>query len=299
MQHLDRLLARPRVERAVRVAREVVIEMREDRVTALAAEVAFFAQLSVLPLLLVLVAVLGLLEPLGAGNLSEDVERVVIDALRDALGSEDGTLVDAVRSLFAESSPGLLTVGVLGALWSGSKAFVGMASALDVVYDLDENRGWLRMRRDALLLAFASIVALSLGALVLVTGPLLGVGQAAADWLGLGSGFSQVWQFLQPPIAVLLAIGWMATLLHAAPDHHTPWRADLPGAILGAIWCLLATRGLRIYFAFASDGNAVYGALGGVLSFALWIYLLVLGVLIGGELNQVLSQSPSRAPART
>ncbi len=298
MGRVRRLAQHPRVERTISVVREVLAEMRDDRVTGLAAEVAFFAQLSLLPLLLVMIAVLGLLEPLGASDLASRVESVVIDALRQALGAEDGTLVEAVEALFAQSSPGLLTVGLLGALWSASKAFVGMAAALDVVYDLDEHRGWLRMRRDALLLALGSVMIVALGALALVAGPLLGLGTHVANWFGAGDGFATVWQALQLPVAALLAVGWLATLLHAAPDHHTPWRADFPGALLAAAWCLLVTGGLRIYFDVASDGNAVYGALGGVLSFALWIYLLILGVLVGGELNQVLLDRADARPGR-
>ncbi len=274
------------------VAREVVgavlVEIRKDRVTALAAEVAFFVQLSVLPMVLVLAALLGLLEPLGAADLAADAERAITDALRDALGSDDTALVEAVGDLFAESSLGILTFGALGALWSGSKAFAGLAAALDVVYGLEEERSWLKLRRDALLLAMGTAVVVALGTFALVAGPLLGVGRDVADRLGAGDGFARAWNLLQVPVAAAIAVAWLVTLLHAAPDHRTPWRSDLPGAVLAAVWWLLATFGLRVYLAIAGDGNVVYGALGGVLSFSLWIYLLMLGVLVGGELNQVL-----------
>src|SRR3546814_4595470 len=75
-----------------------------------------------------------------------------------------------------------------------------------------------------------------------------------------------------------------------APNHRTPWRADVPGALVTAtLWALLSL-GFRAYLALAPGANQVFGSLGGALIVLLWIYLLALGLLVGGEVNAIRSE---------
>jgi membrane protein len=81
---------------------------------------------------------------------------------------------------------------------------------------------------------------------------------------------------------------WAATVYHLAPHHRSPWRADLPGAVLAAVLWLLVSVGLSVYLRIAVLGNAVLGTLGGGLVLLIWLYLLGLVLLVCGEVNAVL-----------
>ncbi|HAS11552.1 MAG TPA: hypothetical protein DCS55_13725 [Acidimicrobiaceae bacterium] len=275
--------------RAMRVARGMVAEWTHDRVPDAAAAVAFYAVLSLLPAFLALAAMLGPLDSLIGGEVADRVQERVLDFLGTVLTSEaDGTL-DVARDLFENERPGLLTFSLLVAIWTVSRSFAALVRALDVVYDLDEHRSWLRVRGTALLVAVGSVVAASLMLVAIVVGPLFGTGEQIADQVGLGDQFVFLWDVFRLPFAFVVLVLWAATIFHIAPNHHTPWRWDVPGALLTAVLWLLFSGALRLYLEVAQAGNAVFGALGGALIVLLWFWLLSLAVLIGGELNQVLA----------
>lgn len=159
---------RPAAATVIDVGRSIVREWREDRVSGLAAEVAFFGILSLFPVLLAVAAALGSLEAIAGHEVAERAQAEVLGFLRATLTDDAAGTVDAVEDIFAGSSPGVLTVGVAAAVWSASRGFTALIRALDVVYDLDERRGYFPMRVLALALALGSVgvVALMLATLV-------------------------------------------------------------------------------------------------------------------------------------
>jgi membrane protein len=268
-------------------ARSLLSEWREDRVPDLAAEVAFYAILSLFPALLALASVLGLLDSIAGADVARDVEDEVLEFLRTVLTDEADSTVESVRELFVDHSPGLLTFSVVVAVWTLSRGFAALVRALDVVYDLDEHRPWLHVRLTALALAVGSTLAGALMLALLVVGPLLGTGEQVADTVGLGDVFVFLWDVLRLPLAFVLLVLWAATVFHVAPDHHTPWRDDLPGAVVTGMLWVLFSAGFNLYVQVAQQGNAVFGTLGGALIVLLWFWLLALAVMIGGEVNQL------------
>ena len=270
-------------------SRDLVREWRDDRVGGLAAEVAFFGMLSLFPALLALTSVLGVLDSVTGGDVAERAQEQVVSALNDVLSDQASGTVDAVDALFETSSPGLLTVSVVLALWAASRGFAAMVRALDIAYDLPEHRSWLRLRFVALGLALGSVVVGAALLAMLVIGPLLGTGQAVADWLGLGDGFATFWNWVRWPTMVVLVVAWAATVFHIAPNHSTPWRWDVPGALVSAASWILVSVGFRVYLDLAGEANQVFGILGGGLIALMWFYLLSVGVLLGGEVNAMVA----------
>lgn len=278
--------------RALNFGRRLFHEWQTDRVPDLAAEVAFWAILSLFPALVALASVLGALDSVVGVDVATRVEENVIDALRTVLTSEADNTIAAVEDLFVESRPGLLTFSALVAVWTLSRGFAALVRALDVAYDIDEHRPWLQIRSTALVLALGSLVAAALMLTLIVVGPLLGSGEDIADAINLGDEFVFLWDVLRLPVAFLVLVAWAATIFHIAPDHHTPWRADLPGALVTTVLWLIFSGGLRVYVSVAQTGNAVFGTLGGVLIVLLWFWLLSLAVIVGGEVNEVLLHPP-------
>jgi membrane protein len=92
------------------------------------------------------------------------------------------------------------------------------------------------------------------------------------------------WRFVYWPIVGLVGVGMLASFFHWAAPWRTPWRRDLPGALLAAVSWLALGAGMRVYTSRFIEGG-VFGPLAAPIAFLLWLYVTALAVLIGAELN--------------
>jgi len=271
----------------------------DDRVMGLAAESAFFAVLSLFPGLLLIAAALGSLDQLVGAAVAERSEVAVLTFLSRVLTDRASGVIEAVRDLFVRERGGVLTTALLIGLWALSRGFAAVIRALDLIYGLRERRSRILLIMTEIAFALGSVIMLVVVLAMVVVGPLLGHGQALADRLGMGSLFSFAWDWLRAPVAFALLVVWAATLYRLGPSHDASWTRCLPGALAAGVLWLMVSFGLRAYLLVVSTVNQVFGVLGGGLILLVWLYLLNLSLLAGGELNVVLNERRARrlAPA--
>ncbi|HZD01998.1 MAG TPA: YihY/virulence factor BrkB family protein [Actinomycetes bacterium] len=275
--------------------RELISECVEDRVSGLAAEVAFFGVLSVFPGLLVLAAALGSLEAVVGNGFARQAEDVVLGFLNRILTDQAAEAIQAIRELFARPRGGLVTFASLLGLYGLSRGFVAVIRALDLAYDLEERRSLVHQRLTALLLALSALLMGAVLLAVIVVGPLLGGGRALSEAVGFGAWFTTAWNWLRWPFAFALLGVWAVVLYRVAPYRQSRWLEGLPGAVLAALLWLGVSAGFSLYLRVAASANLVLGVLGGALILLVWLYLLALALLVGGELNAILAARPPRA----
>lgn len=266
--------------RLMRLGRRFLEEAERDRITGVAAEVAFFAVLSVFPGLLMLAAAVGSIDALAGSDLAARSQDIVLGFLRDILTDRAGGAIRATEELFEEDRGGLLTFGAIGALYALTRGFTAMIRALDVAYDIEIDRSWIGLRLQALVMALGGLA---------ITITVLGVAIAGPE-IARTRFIGTAWLWLRWPAAAVLLAGWALLVFHFGPARRTSWRSDVPGAIVSTVLWLLATAGLRIYLDIAAAGNQIFGVLGGGLIMLIWLYLLSLGLLVGAELNSVLAE---------
>jgi membrane protein len=284
-------LRRPWLARAADLVRRLAGACRADRVDGLAAELTFFGVLSTFPALLVVAALLGSLERLVGNDLAARSERLVLATLDRVLTSSAAGLREAVRELFARPSRGVALAAAVTALVGLSRTWAVVIHALDVAERVQEQRSWLRRRLLGLALALSSVLLIVVGLGVIVVGPVFGAGEALAARMGLSRPFAAVWAWARWPVAYAVLIAWAATVYHLAPGKRLRWRDALPGAATAAALWLVASLGFSLYLRVAAGANRVLGTLGGGLIGVLWLYLLALILLVGGELNAVLRRA--------
>ncbi len=287
-EHPRHSRVRERMRDLVPAAASFRREAANDRITGLAAEVAFYAVLGIFPGLLALAAALGFLGTLLGGDVADRAQEVVVDFLRSFLGDGTSGTVEAVGSLFEEGDATLLSFATAGAVWSMWRATRAAMRALAVVYDVEEGRSRLRVARGALALAIGTLVVAALVLVMFVLGPLLGGGHAIAGAVGVGDAFGAFWTWVRLPLMFAVLLVWAALLFHLAPHRRTSFRADLPGAVVAGVLWLVFSAGLRLYLEVAGGANQVLGVIGGFMTVLLWLYLLSLALLVGGEVNSVL-----------
>lgn len=253
------------------VVRTVVHRVQSDRITFIAASLAYYAFISLLPLLLLaLVAAAVFGEP--------DLLSTISDAAADTLGPAAGELVTGALTN-AEAQGGATVVGLVVLLWSALKLFRGMDVAFSVVYGDTEVTIFDQVRDGTV-----TLVAVGAGVVGTV---LIGGAIAIADRTVTLAGFD-----LTGVIGTLLLLAALTVtflpLYYVLPARGVTVREALPGAVFAALgWTALQT-GFRVYAGIAGSYEA-YGVLGGVLLLITWLYFGALVLLVGVVLNAALA----------
>jgi membrane protein len=271
------------------------------RVTGLAAEAGFFALLSMPPLVLGLVASVGFVGRwLGNG---------VVHDLRRRTAQLAGTFLtgDAVQSVLLPTFDQVLdtgrfeivSIGFLLSLWSGSRALNVYVDTISIMYGLGGQRGIVRTR----ILSFSLYVAALLVGIVVIPLVLLGPGllsEFLSPRLAGGVPLSSFRWFYWPVVTGFTVVGF-TTVYHLATPVRTPWRRDLPGAVLALVLWVLASFVLRVVISASVGGASIYGPLSTPIVVLIWLYVLAISVLIGAALNAAIDQvfpHPARVAAR-
>lgn len=291
--------------RAWAFVRTYVAAVNNDRLLGLAAETAFFAVLSIFPGLLVAASLLNVLDVFVGANVAAGAKHTVVTALDTVLTEQASGVRASVADLFETSRDRLLTLATAGALVTLSGAFAVVINALNLTYSTIENRSWLRRRFLGLLMGIATLLAIVLALAVIVVGPFLGLGGDLADLVGLDSAdtvgtIAVIWTVLRLPVLLIGLILWATAIFHYAPNRRNrwreSWRESLPGALMTAVLWIVATLGFHLYVNVVAGVNPVLGAFGGGAIVMIWIYLLSLALLLGGEFNATLRPSIRSIP---
>jgi len=260
------------VELVKRTAKETI----DDDCLSIAAQLSYYFALALFPALLFVVALASYL-PYNVVNdvvaaLAPIAPPAVLDIIRQQL-----------ESIVAGEQTGLLTIGILGAVWSSSGAMTSIVSALNRAYDIPETRPWWKVRLLAIALTIALVMFVLLSFTMIVAGPR--AGSWLAGWFGLSQAFDAAWVYLRWPLIFALATSGIAIVFYYAPDADQDWVWITPGSMVACLLWILVSIGLKYYVTNFGNYNETYGALGAAAILLLWMYLTGLAILIGGELN--------------
>jgi membrane protein len=258
------------------LVKRTVRETNEDDCLGLAAQLAYYFVLSLVPALVFMLALTSLFPSQLLQNILRTIQTVA--------PSEVAAIVTMqMREIAGGNNGGVLTFGVGMALWSSSSAMVAITSALNRAYDIEEGRPWWKVRLTAIGLTVALAAFILTAFALVVAGPLLG--GAIASRVGLGAGFDLAWTILRWPFALALVVLAIAFINYFAPDAEQDWEWVTPGAVLATLLWLLASLCFKVYVSQFADYNATYGSLGGVIVLLLWLYISSLAILVGAEMN--------------
>lgn len=264
----------------------------EYRILGLAAEAAFFTLLSLPPLLLGMIGLLGYVDAWTSAESVASIEKNILTAAEAVLS--DRGVNDFAKPLLADvtkgASPDIISIGFAIALWSGSRAVNVFIDTITVMYGLDGHRGIVKTRLLAFLLY---IVALVIGAVVL---PLMVVGpDRVVDLVPFGT---EVVSVLYWPVVILLSIIFLTTLYHVSVPVRSPWIEDVPGALVALGMWVFGSFLLRIYLTRTVEGFTIYGSLAAPIAVLLWIGISAFAVLVGAAVNAAIDRVwPSVATA--
>ena len=251
-------------------------EAKADQLPLLAAGVAFYAFLGIFPALIAIVSIYGLFaDPSTIGSQLDSLTATLPDQAKQVITDQVTTLASQRSTL----GIGLL-ISLAIALWSASAGVSNLLSAINVAYDEEEKRGFVKKRLLSLGLTLGAIVfmVIMLG-IVAVLPPLLKAvfGSGVLRW---------VFQILGWLILVVLVAGALATLYRIGPDRDAPRMAWVSaGAIVATVVWLAASIGFSIYSSTFGNYAKTYGVFAGIVVLLFWLWLSMFAVLLGAEIN--------------
>lgn len=272
--------------------KRTVRDTMADNGLGLAAQLAYYFFLALFPALLFLIALASFLP----------ADALVGGVMTVLQGTAPEEVIEIIRNQLLQIAEnrqgGLLTFGVVAALWSSSAAMVALIATLNRAYDVAEARSWLKQRVTALLLTIGIALFMLVSIVLVLAGPQ--VADLVAARVGYGEVFEWTWKIAQWPLVFALVVTGVGLIYHFAPNLDREFAWLTPGSLLATVLWFAGSLGFRFYVVNFGSYNESYGTVGGVMVLLLWLYLSGLAIIIGAELNAEIEKAmpqSRRAPA--
>ena len=259
----------------------LLLKVRENDLLGLAGQLTYFFLLSFFPFLIFLVALAGLV--------LDDPE----SAVRRLIGESAGFLPREAADLLAAyldrtlrgTGSGVLVFGIITTLWMGSAASSSITKAANRAYGLTETRPFWKLRGTSILLALGFTLLMATLALIAF--------EVEVFVQGLGGPMESllpIWSVARWGVAFVVVTATLSILYYLAPDARVPFKWITPGGFAATVLMFVASAALSFYASRLGNYDRIYGQLGAVIVFMLWLYAMGLMVLVGVEINAVLAR---------
>jgi membrane protein len=250
-------------------------KFKEDNTTLLAAALSYYFLLAIFPLLIVGFSIIPYF------NISAD----------QAMGFFETILPAEIASLFEENivnlveqpRGGLLTVGIIGALWSASNGINAFIKSSNEAFDVEETRSFVVVRLISLGLTIGLIISVVVAILLPVMGDV--ILDLISSITGITTGMGIVLQISRWAISIILLTTFIMLLYRFAPNKKLPFKHIVPGALLASLLWQIISFGFSIYVSNFGNYSATYGTLGGIIVLMIWFFLTGLILMLGASIT--------------
>lgn len=262
------------------VAKQAVKEFMDDDMNTHAAALTYRILLAIFPFLIVLLTLVGALD-------MEDFLNSLLAEARTALSPELYTQFENILEQVQQGAGGgVLSISLLLAIWAAAGGVRAVMHAMNVAYDVEEERSLIRKYAASLLFT------VGLAAIFLISLALMFLGPQTMEWIadqaGLGSVVVNLWTWFRIPVAIILMMLAIALVYYFFPNVDQPFTLISPGSVIAVVVWIAATFGFSIYVSNFADYNATYGSLGGVIILLFYFFISSAVLLLGAEINAVI-----------
>ena len=262
-----------------RVMVRTITEFVDDEMSTYASALAYQMLFSLFPFILFLIALIGFLHlPDFFSWLRLQSELVLPPQALEQ--------VNPVIDQLQQSKGGLLSVGIVIALWTASAGVRLMMSAMNAAYDVVEGRpAWKRF-------PLSIIYTVGIAGMLLIAAALMVLGPQVMEWIASQVGLEEfivtLWTIVRWPVVVILLMMAVALIYYVMPDVKQEFRFITPGSVLAVVVWILASVGFGLYVKTFADYNAMYGSIGAIIVLLLYFYISAAVLLLGAEMNAVI-----------
>lgn len=262
-----------------RVMVRTVTEFVDDEMSTYASALAYQMLFSLFPFILFLIALIGFLHlPDFFSWLRLQSELVLPPQALEQ--------VNPVIDQLQQSKGGLLSVGIVIALWTASAGVRLMMSAMNAAYDVVEGRpAWKRF-------PLSIFYTIGIAGMLLIAAALMVLGPQVMGWIasqvGLEDFIVTLWTIVRWPVVVILLMMAVALIYYVMPDVKQEFRFITPGSVLAVVVWIIASLGFGLYVKMFANYNAMYGSIGAIIVLLLYFYISAAVLLLGAEMNAVI-----------
>ncbi|MGF3104358.1 YihY/virulence factor BrkB family protein [Rossellomorea sp. DUT-2] len=248
-------------------------------VTGLAAQIAYYFLLSLFPLLIFIVTLLPYL-PVEQGD--------ILGLVRDFAPGETMSMIEeTLQDVMSNRNSGLLSVSIIATIWSASNGMNAIVKSLNRAYDVEETRSFIATRLMSILLTLAMILVFVIALLLPVFGKQIGL--LLFSQFGFSEQFLTVWNGIRWAISPIILFIIFVGLYFFAPSKRIKCLSAFPGAIFATLGWVLASLAFSYYVGSFGNYSATYGSIGGIIVLMIWFYLTGIIIMIGGEINALVT----------
>jgi membrane protein len=259
-------------------------EVGDDHVMAFAGNLTYKALFAIFPFFTFLLSLLGIFNATDLVNTMLDKASGVLPP--GAFTFIENQLLSITRSQAESAFTFAAIISILLALWGVSGAFRSVMEAMNVMYEVEEDRPFWMKYGISIFISLAVIVLMLTALGIVVFGS--SVGGGLAEVIGLGAVFQAVWSIVQWPIMALVVLFAFAVVYYFGPAAKQKWRWISPGSVLAFVFWLVFSLLFSFYVGNFGSYNETYGSLAGVILLMLYIYYSAVIMLVGAEMNQVI-----------
>lgn len=250
----------------------------EDEVVALAAQLAYALIISVFPFLMFVITLVGYL-PIN----SEDL----LLGLKEIIPSNAYTLLrTTIEQIVYTQNGNLLSFSIIFTIWTAAAGFRAVVRGLNRAYDVKEGRSFFKVQLVTILCTLGMAFVLVMSIFLLVFGRT--IGRTLVFKLGFSHEFNRIWNIIRYVVMIGTTIIILAALYYYTPSRRLRWRDVFPGAVFSTIAWIIASLGFSFYVDNFNNYSRLYGGIGAVIVFLVWLYLTSIIIILGGEINALL-----------
>lgn len=268
------------MERMIRFVKELIERFNEAEVPGLSAQLAYFFLLSLFPFLLFIVTLIGYF-PID--------DRAVIEILTEYLPSEVVWMIDQnLTQIVNNRSGSLLSIGIIGTLWSASNGFNAITRSFNKAYRVEEKRNYFVGRIIAMGLMLSMIVAIIIALLLPVFGKI--IGEYIFSLIALSDTFQKLWNTIRWATSSVMFFFLFYVLYKLAPNYKIRQNHVLWGTLFATVSWQIASYGFSFYVDTLGNFATTYGSIGTVIILMIWFYLSGIIITTGGVINAIVTE---------
>ncbi|MFP4457146.1 MAG: YihY/virulence factor BrkB family protein [Clostridia bacterium] len=261
----------------INTIKDLIENTFKDEVGTYSAQLAFFLTLSIFPFLIFLINFLSFTDLGGQALVLDFTNYLPLDIAK---------IIESVVTETVQASSGTIFIlAILGTIWTSSKGARSVIRGLNRVYGVNERRSILRLYVVSAVFVVALMLMITLSITLIVFGEV--ITQTIFDFVGYSQVFSAIWPFLRYGLTIAILMINFGLLYKYAPNKKVKFKNVWKGSVFAIIGWVLVSRGFAFYVNNFANYQLVYGSLGGLIVFLLWLYFSSMVILIGGEINKL------------